>query len=159
MNIEDGNIYFINFKGNVGREINKIHLGVIYTLPSIKDVVFCIPLTSPKLKHFKTKKDFYKRNYKNVKHFSWQYLKQTDSIALLDQAKTISTDRILNPYLNKTQQNIKLDEKTQNLLKSKILKYMELILYKYDKKQSIKFSKNFTQIKNSIKSNILIEQK
>lgn len=85
MKIEDGQIYYINFKGNHGREINNIHLGVIYKLPSIKDVVLCIPLTSPKIKHFKTEEDFNNRNYKNVKHFSWQYLKQTDSIALLDQ--------------------------------------------------------------------------
>ena len=159
MNIEDGNIYFINFKGNVGRKINKIHLGVIYTLPSIKDVVFCIPLTSPKLKHFKTKKDFYKRNYKNVKHFSWQYIKQTDSIALLDQTKTLSTDRILNPYLNEKKQNIKLDERTQNLLQSKTLKYMELILYKHDKKQSTEFSENFTQIKNPLKNSVPLGKK
>ena len=56
MKLEDGEIYYIDFKGNVGHEINKIHLGVIYKLPSIKDIVLCIPLTSPKIKHFKTKK-------------------------------------------------------------------------------------------------------
>ena len=130
MNIEDGQIYYIDFKGNTGREINSIHLGVVYKLPSIKDVVLCIPLTSPKLKHFKTEKDYNERNYKAVVHFNWQYLKQTDSIALLDQIKTISTNRLKKPYLNQDQQFIKLDEYTQNLLKSKIIKYINLVLYK-----------------------------
>ena len=130
MKFEDGAIYYINFKGNVGREIDKIHLGVIYTLPSIKDVVLCIPLTSPKIKHFKTEKDFNDRNYTKVKHFSWQYLKQTDSIALLDQMKTLSINRLLNPYEDQDKKVIKLNEITQKLLKEKIIKYINIILYK-----------------------------
>ena len=130
MKLEDGEIYYINFKGNVGREINKVHLGVIYKLPSIKDIVLCIPLTSPKIKHFKTQQDFYDRNYTKVKHFSWQYLKQTDSIALLDQMKTLSIDRLLSHYEDQDKKRIKLDEKTQKLLKEKVFKYINLILYK-----------------------------
>ena len=130
MKFEDGTVYYINFKGNVGHEIDKIHLGVIYTLPSIKDIVLCIPLTSPKIKHFKTEKDFNDRNYIKVKHFSWQYLKQTDSIALLDQMKTLSINRLLNPYEDQDKKVIKLNEITQKLLKEKIIKYINLILYK-----------------------------
>ena len=130
MKIEDGQIYYINFKGNRGREINNIHLGVIYKLPSIKDVLLCIPLTSPKIKHFKTEEDFNNRNYKNVKHFSWQYLKQTDSIALLDQLKTISIERLLNPFENQDKKEITLNENTQQILKEKIKQYINLILDK-----------------------------
>ena len=130
MKIEDGQIYYINFKGNRGREINNIHLGVIYKLPSIKDVLLCIPLTSPKIKHFKTEEDFNNRNYKNVKHFSWQYLKQTDSIALLDQLKTISIERLLNPFEDQDKKAIKLNENTQQILKEKIKQYINLILDK-----------------------------
>ena len=129
MNITNGQIYYINFQGNCGREIEKIHLGVIYKLPSIKDIVLCIPLTSPKTKHFKTIEDFNKRNYKNIKHFSWQYLNQSDSIALLDQIKTISINRLLNPY-KKHEKNIILNENTQRILKTKIMQYLKLILYK-----------------------------
>lgn len=128
MNLEDGQIYYINFKGSVGSEINNIHLGVIFTLPILNDIVFCVPLTSPKLKHFKTEKDYNNRNYRNVKHFNWQYLKQTDSIALLDQIKTISSKRLLSPYENQDKKNIKLDDYTIKLLKDKIRKYMDFIL-------------------------------
>ena len=38
MNIKNGQIYYIDFQENRGREINSIHLGVIYKLPAIKDV-------------------------------------------------------------------------------------------------------------------------
>lgn len=129
MIINDGQIFYINFKGNVGKEINDVHLGLVYKLPLLKEVVFCIPLTSPKLKHFKTDNDFLNRNYKNIKHFNWQYIKQTDSIALLDQIKIISTERLLSPYLiNKIK--VILNENTQQLLKAKIIKYFKIILYK-----------------------------
>ena len=128
MKIKNGQIYYIDFKGNCGREINNIHLGVIYKLPSIKDVVLCIPLTSPKIKHFKTEEDFNNRNYKNVKHFSWQYLKQTDSIALLDQLKTISIERLLNPFKDQDKNEITLNENTQKILKEKLKQYLNLIL-------------------------------
>ena len=127
MNIEDGQIYYINFKGSTGREINNVHLGVVFKLPTITDMIFCIPLTSPKLKHFKTEDDFNNRNYKNVKHFNWQYLKQTDSIAMLDQIKTISIQRLLNPYEDQDKNIVKLNQHTLTLLKIKVIKYINLI--------------------------------
>ena len=130
MNIKNGQIYYIDFQENRGREINSIHLGVIYKLPAIKDVVLCIPLTSPKIKHFKTESDFNNRNYRNVKHFSWQYLKQTDSIALLDQLKTISIERLLNPFEDQDKKTITLNENTQKILKEKIKQYLKIILDK-----------------------------
>ena len=83
----DGTLCHIDFSGNVGSEINKVHLGVLYNLPGVNNLAMCIPLTSPKIKHFKTEKDYNERNYLETKHFSWQYLKQTDSIALLEQIK------------------------------------------------------------------------
>ena len=130
MNLEDGKIYYIDFKGNIGREINNIHLGIIFKLPIMNDMFFCVPLTSPKLKHFKTTEDFKERNYRNVKHFNWQYLKQTDSIAMLDQIKTISIKRLYKPYIDQNGKSIKLNEHTLSLLKSKVIKYLNLILYK-----------------------------
>jgi len=128
MKLENGTIYYINFSGNKGREINKIHLGIIYKLPSISDVIFCIPLTSPKSKHFKTEEDYNKRNYKNIIHFSWQYIKQTDSIDLLDQMKTISIDRLQSPLTNEQNDIVILTPEIQLLLKNKVLKYLNYIM-------------------------------
>lgn len=96
----DGTLCHIDFKGNIGSEINSIHLGVLYNIPGVNNLALCITLTSPKIKHFKSEEAFNKRNYRETKHFSWQYLKQTDSIALLEQLKIISTKRIKNYYLN-----------------------------------------------------------
>ena len=46
--MKDGQIYHINFSGYKGSEINNIHLGIIFTMPKVNNMVFCIPLTSPK---------------------------------------------------------------------------------------------------------------
>ena len=107
----DGTLCHINFKGN---EINSIHLGVLFNYPGIDGLVLCIPLTSPKEKHFKTKEDYEKRNYLNTKHYSWQYLKQTDSIALLEQAKSISKLWIKNYYENQDGKIIVLMKNIKN---------------------------------------------
>lgn len=100
-------------------------------------MTLCVPLTSPKLKHFKTKEDFIKRNYLNTKHFGWQYIKQTDSIALLEQLKIIDKKRILNYYKNEDEKIIVLEDKEQSLIKSKITKYLKIILYKNKEKKHI----------------------
>ncbi|MBE6151583.1 MAG: hypothetical protein E7162_07240 [Firmicutes bacterium] len=126
----DGTLYHINFKGNVGNEINSIHLGVLFNYPGIDGLVLCIPLTSPKEKHFKTKEDFEKRNYLNTKHYGWQYLKQTDSIALLEQAKSISKLRIKNYYENQDGKIIILDEKHKKLLNEKLNNYLKIVMNK-----------------------------
>lgn len=126
----DGTLCHIDFKGNVGSEINDVHLGVLYNIPGIKNLAFCIPLTSPKEKHFKSSNAFEKRDYRETKHFSWQYLKQTDSIALLEQMKTISRKRIKNYYENEDGKIIILDEQTQKLLKEKVISYINKIMYK-----------------------------
>ena len=129
----DGILCHIDFTGNVGNEINSIHLGVLYTIPGIKNMIFCIPLTSPKSKRFKSEEAFNNRNYKETKHFSWQYLKQTDSIALLDQMKIISKNRIKNYYENKDGKIVVLNDETQKILKMKIISYINKIMYKNKK--------------------------
>ena len=126
----DGTLCHIDFSGNVGSEINSVHLGVLYNLPGIANLALCIPLTSPKVKHFKTEKDYNERNYLQTKHFSWQYLKQTDSIALLEQTKSISKNRIKNYYENQDGKIVVSDTHTQNLLKEKLLSYFNKVLYK-----------------------------
>ena len=100
-------------------------------------MTICVQLTSPKLKHFKTKEDFIKRNYLNTKHFGWQYIKQTDSIALLEQLKIIDKKRRLNYYKNEDGKIIVLEDKEQSLIKSKITKYLKIILYKNKEKKHI----------------------
>lgn len=121
----NGQIYYIDFNGNKGSEINDTHLGVIFTIPKINNMVFCIPLTSPKEKHFKTLKDFNNRNYLELKYQNLVYINQTDSIALLDQIKSISIKRLLKPY-----KNIVLNEKNIQLLVTKTTKYIKNILKK-----------------------------
>lgn len=126
----DGTLCHVDFTGNVGSEINSIHLGVLYNLPGIDNLALCIPLTSPKIKHFKSEKDYNERNYLQTKHFSWQYLKQTDSIALLEQTKSISKNRIKNYYENQDGKIVVLDAHTQELLKKKLISYFNIVLYK-----------------------------
>lgn len=126
----DGTLCHIDFSGNVGSEINKVHLGVLYNLPGVNNLALCIPLTSPKLKHFKTEKDYNERNYLETKHFSWQYLKQTDSIALLEQIKSISKNRIKNYYEDQDGKIVILDDYTQQLLKDKVISYFNKIMNK-----------------------------
>lgn len=38
--MKDRQINYINFGGSKGREINTIHLAVLFTIPSIQDLVF-----------------------------------------------------------------------------------------------------------------------
>lgn len=121
--MKNGQIYNINFNGNIGSEINSIHLGIIYKIPKVKNMIFCIPLTSPKPKHFKSTKDYNLRNHHELKHQNLVYIDQTASIALLDQMRSISINRILKSY-----KNIKLDEKNNQLLIIKTIKYLKNIL-------------------------------
>ena len=108
-NFADGTLCNINFNGNIGSEINNIHLGLLYNIPTSNNLTLCVPLTSPKLKHFKTKEDFIKRNYLNTKHY----------------------------YKNEDGKIIVLEDKEQSLIKSKITKYLKIILYKNKEKKHI----------------------
>lgn len=121
----NGQIYNIDFSGNKGSEINKIHLGIIFTMPKVKNMVFCIPLTSPKAKHFKSLNDFKNRNHLELSYQNLVYIDQTDSIALLDQMRSISIQRLLTPY-----NNIILNNKNIQLLITKASKYLKHILQK-----------------------------
>ena len=44
----NGQLFHVNFGDTEGSEINNIHLGIIFKLPKISNMVLCIPLTSPK---------------------------------------------------------------------------------------------------------------
>lgn len=128
---EDGTICHINF-GNVALngEIYNYHLGVIFNIKGINNTIFCIPLTSPKPKHFETLLDYNNRNYRNMKYYRYHYIKQTDSVALLEQIKTISIDR-LNDYYRDNQNNvIILNDIEKELIVAKTKKYIDLILNK-----------------------------
>lgn len=123
--MKNGQIYNIGFNGNKGSEINKIHLGIIFTIPKSNNMLFCIPLTSPKEKHFKTPEAFKKRNHLFLKHQSLIYIDETDSIATLDQIRMISIKRLLKPY-----KKLILNERNINLLIIKLTKYLNNILKK-----------------------------
>lgn len=119
----NGQIYNIDFSGNKGSEINSIHLGIIFPMPGVSNMVFCIFLTSPKAKHFKTINDFNSRNYLELRYQNLVYIDQTDSIALLDQMRSISIKRLLNTY-----HNIILNDKNIQLLTLKAIKYLRNVL-------------------------------
>ena len=133
----DGTLCHINF-GDIplNGEIYNYHLGVLYNIKGLDNTIFCIPLTSPKIKHFETKEDFEKRNYRNMKFFRCHYIKQTDSVALLDQIRVISINRLSTFYKDEDNNIIVLNDKEMNLLKNKIIKYIDLILNKKDKSKS-----------------------
>lgn len=86
-------------------------------------MVFCIPLTSPKEKHFKTVNDFNSRNYLELRYQNLVYINQTDSIALLDQMRSISTKRLLSTY-----HDIVLNDENIQLLTLKATKYLRNVL-------------------------------
>ena len=92
--------------------------------------MFCIPLTSPKPKHFENIKDYNNRNYRNIKYFRYHYIKQTDYIALLEQIKIISIDRINDYYREVNNKIIILNKKEKKLIINKTIKYISLILKK-----------------------------
>ena len=66
MKFEDGTLGYIDFRNAIGGEINQIHLAVLFNIPAISNVVFAIPLTSPKVKHFKSLMAFENRNYLEI---------------------------------------------------------------------------------------------
>jgi len=94
-------------------------------MPKVNNMFFCIPLTSPKEKHFKTLESFTNRNHLDLKYQNLVYIDQTDSVALLDQMRSISTQRLITPY-----NNIVLNDKNVNLLITKVSKYLKHILKK-----------------------------
>lgn len=128
--MHDGQIYYIDFNGNKGSEIGSIHLGIIFTMANVKNMVFCLPLTSPKEKHFKDIESFNNRNYNELKFKNLFYIEQTDSVALLDQIRCISTFRLLNIYKDSNNNEVILNENYLKLIRYKIEKYINYILNK-----------------------------
>ena len=129
-NFVDGTLCHINFTNMVGNEINSIHLAVLFNIPAVNGLVLCIPLTSPKLKHFKNEQAYIERNYLETKFFRQHYIKQTDSIALLEQIKTISINRIENYYKDEDGRIVILSEKEKEILRKNAIKYLKYVLYK-----------------------------
>lgn len=129
-NFVDGTLCYIHFGKTYNGEINNEHLAVLYNINGVDNVVFAIPLTSPKLKHFRTEKDYIDRNHVGVKFLRLHYIRQTDSIALLEQIKSISKERITGYYKDADGKIVILNEKEQSLLKKIVKKYIDYILYK-----------------------------
>ena len=125
--MKNGQIFYIDFNGYKGSEINNVHLGITFKLPNVKNMVFCIPLTSPKEKHFKSIESFNNRNHNELKYQNLIYINQTDSIALLDQIRTISINRILKEYKDADNKSIIINKDDIMLIKLKIFKYLKNI--------------------------------
>lgn len=128
--MHDGQIYYIDFSGNKGSEIGSLHLGIIFTMRNVKNMVFCLPLTSPKEKHFKSIESFNNRNYNELKFKNLFYIDQTDSVVLLDQIRCISIFRLLNIYKDADNNEVILNENCLKLVRFKIEKYLNYILNK-----------------------------
>ena len=129
-NFVDGTLCHINFTNMVGNEINDIHLAVLFNIPGVTGIILCVPLTSPKLKHFKSEEAYINRNYLETKFFRQHYIKQTESIALLVQVKTISINRIENYYKDTDGIIVTLNEREKEILRKNLIKYLKYVLYK-----------------------------
>lgn len=75
-----------------------------------------------------------------MKYFRYHYIKQTDSIALLEQIKTISIDRMNDYYRDVNNKIIILNEKEKQLIINKTTKYISLILKKQKVTKEIKIN-------------------
>lgn len=75
-----------------------------------------------------------------MKYFRYHYIKQTDSIALLEQIKTISIDRMNEYYRDVNNKIIILNEKEKQLIINKTIKYISLILKKQKVTKEIKIN-------------------
>lgn len=128
-NFQNGTLCHINFTGTRGSEIKDMHLAVLFNIKGVNDLAFCIPLTSPKIKHFKTEEDYNNRNYLETKSKRLYYIKQTDSIALLEQFRCISVSRIANYYKDEDNKIVVLDDEEVERLKNHQIKYIETMLF------------------------------
>lgn len=131
VNFVNGSMYCIYFGKTVGSEINDEHFGIVFNIKSNDNMVLCIPMTSPKEKHFLTEKDFNDRNYLKLKYPHTYYIKDTDSIVLIDQMRVISKKRLKSIYVDPETgiQKVFCDEE-MDIIKIKIEKFMYSILYK-----------------------------
>lgn len=127
--IDNGSIYHINFGRTFHPELKSKHLGVLYKIDSTDNMVLCLPMTSPKEKHFKTLEAFINRDYLNLKYPHLYYIKETDSIVLLEQFRTISKARIESQYKHpRTNEKVVLSQNEQLKLQKAFLKVVKNII-------------------------------
>ena len=127
----DGSMYNIHFGKTVGCEINNEHYSIVFNIKNNSKMVFCIPLTSPKPKHFKSIEDFNNKNYLGLKYPHTYYIQQTNSIALIDQMKVISVDRLGKIYTEEdTGKQVYLRPEELDIIKVKIEKFIKSVLHK-----------------------------
>ena len=126
---DEGSIYHINYGRTFHPELNNKHLGVLFNIKSSQNMIFCLPLTSPKEKHFNTVDGFNNRDYFDLKYPHLYYIKETDSIVLMEQFRTISKRRIESPYKDpKTNQKIVLSDVELQKLKTAFNKFYKTII-------------------------------
>lgn len=128
-NIDNGSVYHINYGRTFHPELKSKHLGVLYNIDTVNNMMLCLPMTSPKEKHFKTIEAFNNRDYRNLKYPHLYYVQETDSIVLLEQFRTISKNRIESQYKNsQTNERVVLSQTEQEKLKKAFLKIVKNIV-------------------------------
>ncbi len=91
-------------------------------------MILCLPMTSPKEKHFKTMEGYSNRDFRKLKYPHLFYIKETDSIVLLEQFKCISKGRIESAYKNENNKCVVLSEIEQVKLKKAFNKFFKNII-------------------------------
>ena len=124
----NGSVYHINFGWTFHPELKSKHLGILYNIKSCDNMMFCIPMTSPKEKHFKSTAGFKSRDFNDLKYSHLYYIKETDSIVLIDQIRTISKARIESQYKNDNGKKIVLSNNEKIKLEKAIRKIVNGIL-------------------------------
>lgn len=125
---QNGSVYHINFGRTFHPELKSKHLGVLFNIKSSNNMVLCLPLTSPKEKHFNTSEGFINRDIHDLKYSHLYYIKETDSMILLEQFRTISKARIESQYKDPiSKQKVILSNLEQSKLKQAFKKFISNI--------------------------------
>lgn len=125
----NGSIYHINFGRTFHPELKAKHLGILFNIKSSNNMILCLPMTSPKEKHFNTIEGFNNRNIYDLKYPHLYYIKETDSMVLLEQFRTISKARIESQYKDpKSKQKVVLSNLEQAKLKQVFNKFISNII-------------------------------
>ncbi|MEI3530064.1 MAG: hypothetical protein V8Q75_06550 [Bacilli bacterium] len=126
---KNGSVYHINYGRTFHPELKDKHLGILFAIKSSENMIFCLPLTSPKTKHFKSEEDFNSRNYNKLRYSHLYYIKETDSIILMEQFRTISKNRIESQYKNpKTNQKVVISQMELRKIKVAFNKFYKTII-------------------------------
>ena len=126
---KEGSVYHINYGTTFHPELNKKHLGILFNIKSSQNMIFCLPLTSPKEKHFKTPEGFKNRDYLDLKYSHLYYIKETDSIVLMEQFRTISKRRIESQYKDPvSNQKVVISKLEMKKLKTAFNKFYKTII-------------------------------